>query len=80
MLDFAYDPPERNPGKPLKWIVIDSLIIAGIAFLSTLPSDRMPNYQDLYMAIKSFAYSFLIQLSVERGLKKRIRGKKDEHS
>jgi len=32
VLDFIWDPPERNPGKPLKWIVLDSLIIAGIAF------------------------------------------------
>ena len=72
MLDFFYDPPERNPGKPWKWILADSAIIAGIAFLSTLPADRLPNVLDLYLAVKAFIYAFLIQLAVERGLKPRI--------
>ena len=70
MLDFSYDPPDRNPGKPLKWILIDSLIIAGIAFVSTLPGNRLPNLLDLYVALKAFAYSLLVQLAVERGIKK----------
>jgi len=69
MLDFAYDPPERNPGKPWKWIIVDSLIIAGIAFVASLPGDRLPNMFDFYVAIKAFVYSFLVQLAVERGIK-----------
>ena len=64
-----YDPPERNPGKPLKWILIDSAIIAGIAALAVLPSDRPPNLVDLYVALKAFLYSFLVQLAIERGIK-----------
>jgi len=72
VLDMAYDPPHRNPGKPIKWIVIDSLIIAGIAFVSALPGNRLPNLMDLYVALKAFAYSFLIQLAVERGIKPRL--------
>ena len=72
MLDFTYDPPDRNPGKPWKWIVIDSLIIAGIAFISTLPSDRLPSLLDAYIAVKAFIYAFLIQVAVERGLKPRL--------
>jgi len=72
MLDFVFDPPDRNPGKPLKWIIVDSLIIAGIAFVSTLPETRLPTVLDLYVALKAFAYAFLLQLAVERGLKKRI--------
>lgn len=68
VLDFVYDPPERNPGKPLKWILIDSLIIAGISFVATLP-EHIPALNELYISLKSFAYSFLLQLAVERGLK-----------
>ncbi|MHC1593722.1 MAG: hypothetical protein ACXQT2_00190 [Methanotrichaceae archaeon] len=69
VLDMAFDPPDRNPGKPLKWIIIDSLIIAGIAFLAALPYDRLPTLFDLYVALRAFFYSFLVQLAVERGLK-----------
>jgi len=68
MLDFAYDPPDRNPGKPLKWILIDSLIIACIAFIASLP-EHIPSLAELYVALKAFAYAFFIQLAVERGLK-----------
>jgi len=72
VLDFTYDPPERNPGKPLKWILLDSAIIAGIAFISTLPADRLPSVLDLYVALKAFTYSLLLQIAVERGLKPRL--------
>ena len=72
MLDFTYDPPERNRGKPLKWILLDSAVIAGIAFISTLPADRLPSVLDLYVALKAFTYSLLLQIAVERGLKPRL--------
>ncbi|MEM0261488.1 MAG: hypothetical protein QXN17_02405 [Nitrososphaerota archaeon] len=68
MLDFTYDPPSRNPGKPWKWIILDSLIISGISFTATLP-EHIPNITELYIALKSFFYSFLLQVAVERGLK-----------
>jgi len=70
MIDIVYDPPTRNKVKPLRWIVIDSMIIAGIAFLATLPVDRLPTVFDIYIAVKAFLYSFLMQLAVERGLKR----------
>jgi len=69
VLDIAYDPPTRNPGKPLKWIVIDSLIVAGIVFLAVLPGNRLPTPLDLYIALKAFLYTFLAQLAIERGIK-----------
>jgi len=78
MLDFTYDPPDRNPGKPWVWIVLDSLIIAGIAFISTLPSDRLPSLLDAYIAVKAFIYAFLIQVAVERGLKPHLSNNKGE--
>ena len=73
MLDIAYDPPkneeqQRQP-KPFVWILIDSIIIASIALLASLPSDRLPSLLDLYVALKAFFYSFVVQLAVERGLK-----------
>jgi len=69
VLDMAYDPPERNPGKPWKWIIIDGLIIAAIALVSSLPSGRLPTRIDLYEALMAFVYAFLIQLAIERGIK-----------
>jgi len=63
-----YDPPERNPGKPLLWIIIDSLIIAMIAFLAALPA-HLPTIADLYVALKGFFISFFVQLVVEKGVK-----------
>ncbi len=70
MLDFAYDPPDRNPGKPWKWMLADSAIIAGIAFVAALPSDRLPTLFDAYIAVRAFLYAFLLQVTTERGLKK----------
>jgi hypothetical protein len=73
MLDIAYDPPEKEEQpkqlKPFVWIIIDSIIIASIALLASLPSDRLPSLLDLYTALKAFLYSFVVQLAVERGLK-----------
>ena len=85
VLDMGYDPPDRNPGKPWLWMVLDSLIIAGIAFISTLPGNRLPELIDLYVAVKAFVYAFLIQLAVERGLKpiyyrREQRDKKENHN
>ena len=77
MLDFSYDPPDRNTGKPWIWMIIDSLIIAGIAFISVLPSDRLPALLDVYVAVKAFIYSFLIQVAVERGLKPHLSSNKE---
>ena len=80
MLDFTYDPPDRNPGKPWKWIMIDSLVIAGIAFISTLPSDRLPSLLDAYISLKAFTYAFLIQVAVERGLKPRLNSRNNNNN
>jgi len=68
MLDFLFDPPTRNPGKPLRWILLDSLIIGLIAFTAALP-EHPPSLAELYVAFKAFLYAFLAQLMVERGIK-----------
>jgi predicted phosphoribosyltransferase len=70
VLDVLYDPPGRNPGeKPLKWILIDSAIVAGIAFVAALPAARTPTPEDIYVALRAFLYTLLVQLAVERGVK-----------
>jgi hypothetical protein len=73
VLDFAYDPPARRNYKPFKWIVVDSAVIAGIAFIALLPAERLPTVLDLYVALRAFLYALLVQLAVERGLKPRLR-------
>jgi len=71
MLDFVWDPPDRenNPGKPWRWIILDSLIVAGITFISLLPQNRLPDINDFYIALRAFIYVFLLQIATERGLK-----------
>jgi hypothetical protein len=69
MLDIAYDPPDRNPGKPLKWILFDSFVIGLLAFVASLPYDRIPTQLDIYIALRAFLYAFVMQLVVEYGIK-----------
>jgi len=70
MLDLiGLDCPKKSK-KSIKWIIVDSAIIAGIAFISSLPEAKLPNIYDLYIAVKAFIYAFLLQLAIERGLKK----------
>lgn len=65
LLDFFADPPKRRQRKPLSYIVIDSLIIAGVSFAASLPGDRLPTIVDGYIAFKAFLYSFLLQLAID---------------
>jgi len=78
MLDFTYDPPDRNPEKPLRWILIDSLIIALIVFISALPPDRPPTLTELYIALRGFFYALIVQLAAERGIKPYMRRSRRE--
>ena len=76
VLDTLYTPHCRNNTKPWKWIIIDSIILAGIAFVSALPSNRLPTLLDCYVAVKAFIYVMLFQVAVERGLKPAYRRRK----
>jgi len=81
VLDILYDPPNRNPGeKPLEWILIDSAIVAAIAFVAALPAARTPTLEDLYVALRAFLYVFLVQLAVERGIKPAIKKNKSREN
>ena len=71
VLDILYDPPEReesNETKPFKWMIIDSVIIALIVFVATLPG-HIPSIEDVYLALKAFVFTFFFQLALERGIK-----------
>jgi hypothetical protein len=63
------DPNGENTQKPWKWILIDSVIIGGIAMAASMPS-TIPTVADLWVMFKAFIGSFILQLAVERGLKK----------
>jgi hypothetical protein len=69
MLDFLRTSYTNNNTKTLKDIVIDSLIVAAIVFVASLPSEHMPNAFDIYTAIKAFLYTFVIQIAAEKGIK-----------
>lgn len=64
------NPSGRNSRKPWKWMVIDSAIIGGIAVFATIGS-MLPTWETAWVAFKAFGAAFLIQLAVERGLKRR---------
>lgn len=70
MLDIisrSHASPSRR--KHWKWIALDSLIIAGIAFFAVLPSS-LPDIEDLYICVRAFGAAFLLQAAVELGLRK----------
>ena len=64
------DPKGKNRRKPWKWMLVDSAIVAGITALATLPG-AVPNIEHAYIAAKAFGMTFLFELAVERGLKKK---------
>lgn len=66
------DPKKASNGDGRKkWenMIIDALIIGGIALLSTL-SNEIPGVVEGYIALKAFGLAFLLQIAVERGIKK----------
>jgi hypothetical protein len=69
VLDMWYDPPTRKTQKPLKWILFDSFVIGLLAFIASLPYDRIPTQLDIYIAFRAFLYAFVMQLVVEYGIK-----------
>lgn len=58
-----------NPRKALKWILVDSAIIGAIAMAASMPGSA-PGLPELWVMFKAFFGAFVLQLAVERGLKK----------
>ena len=55
--------------KTWMWMLLDSAIIAAIGFFSALP-DGIPTWEGVYVAGKAFCIAFVLQLAIERGLKR----------
>lgn len=74
MLDILHrghtNPERKNKRKPFKWILIDSAIIGGIAMLAASPIIFPTSLNDVYVMLKAFGGSFLVQLAIERGIKR----------
>jgi hypothetical protein len=64
------DPERRNSQKSFRWILVDSVIIGLIAMCAAMPS-AIPTVEDLWVMFKAFLGSFVLQLAVERGLKRK---------
>lgn len=64
------NPNSENSQKPWKWILVDSIIIALIAMFAVMPT-TIPDVQSLWIMFKAFLISFILQLAVERGLKRK---------
>ena len=58
-----------NSRKPWSWMVIDSAIIGGISFFSSL-IEGPPDMMAVYRAAVAFGLAFFLQLAIERGLKR----------
>jgi hypothetical protein len=50
-------------------MLVDSVIIGVIAMAAAMPS-AVPTAADLWVMFKAFLGAFIVQLAVERGLKK----------
>lgn len=63
------NPTKKNSRKPMKWILLDSAIIGGIAFAAVMPA-AVPTANEVWVMLKAFFGAFILQLAVERGLKR----------
>lgn len=64
------NPEGKNARKDMKWILVDSAIIGAIAMCAAMPS-TVPTIPDLWVMVKAFLGSFILQLAIERGLKRK---------
>uniref|UniRef100_A0A6H1ZXS5 Holin n=1 Tax=viral metagenome TaxID=1070528 RepID=A0A6H1ZXS5_9ZZZZ len=53
-------------------MLIDSCIIGGIAAFAAIGGNA-PNWETLWIAFKAFGISFLMQLAIERGIKRLVK-------
>ena len=64
---------DNNERKAWKWMLVDSAIIGAIAMAASMPS-TVPEIADLWVMFKAFLGAFILQIAVERGLKKKKEG------
>ena len=58
-----------NSVKPWRWILVDSAIIGAIAMAAVMPGE-IPRVSDIWVMAKAFFAAFIVQVGIERGLKK----------
>ena len=56
--------------KSWKLIVLDASVMSLIALFAVCPIE-IPNVNDLYVMARAFGASFVLEVAVERGLKKK---------
>lgn len=64
------NPSRKNERKPFKWILVDSAVIGGIAMFAASPSIFPTSPDHLWVMLKAFLGAFLLQLGIERGIKR----------
>jgi len=64
------NPKKKNTRKPWKWMLADSLIVGLIATVASMPS-TIPSVAECWVMFKAFLGSFIFQVAVERGLKRK---------
>lgn len=75
MLDILYATPSKDkngdvPMKPMKWILLDSIIIGLIALVASMPSG-VPDVNSCWIMFKAFLGAFIVELAIERGMKRK---------
>lgn len=70
-LSGRHNSPENTGSsrKTFKWMLIDAAIVGGIATFSAINAAG-PTWATAWIAFKAFGAAFLLQLYVERGLKR----------
>ena len=58
--------------KTFKYILLDSVIVAGIAAFSVMGLE-IPSAEELFTVGKAFGATLLFELGVERGLKRNVK-------
>lgn len=62
------NPERRNTSKPLKWILLDSIIIGLLALWAVSPA-TVPTQTDFWVMFRAFLGGLIFQLIAELGIK-----------
>jgi len=54
--------------KTTKDMILDSLLVALVVFIASLPMNNIPTLCNLYDALRGFLYYFIVQLIIDRAM------------
>jgi len=66
--------------RPIRSMLLDSFLVGGIVFVSTLPETHLPGIHSLYVATRGFLYYFLAQLLVDNAMRNVVNSRKKRKS